>query len=262
MSSEHAHDEHHEDQPYYLAHHFFDMKQQNESAKLGMWAFLAQEVLFFSGLFMAYISMRFLYPGTFEDVQARNLLDIPLGALNTLVLLTSSLTMALAVRYTQLIPKENLLSAPSERSEEEKKNRSLVKINLMVTAVLACCFLVIKYFEYSHKIHVGLLPGSFYSFEEWKVITDGAQVIGIAGDSATPIVTDAPQLFFSIYFMMTGVHGLHVLIGVGVILWLYFRAHRGEFNEENFIAVENVGLYWHLVDLIWIFLFPLLYLVQ
>ncbi|MBM74366.1 MAG: cytochrome C oxidase subunit III [Proteobacteria bacterium] len=261
MSSEHAHDEH-EEHPYYLAHHFFSMDQQNASAKFGMWAFLAQEILFFSGLFMAYISMRYLYPGTFEDVQARNLLNIPLGALNTLVLLTSSLTMALAVRYTQLIPKENILAAPSERSAEEKHNRKWVKIHLLVTSVLACCFLVIKYFEYSHKIHAGMLPGSLYTFADWKTVVDGSQVIGIASEGVAPIVTEAPQLFFSIYFMMTGVHGLHVLIGVGVILWLYFRAHRGEFNEENYIAVENVGLYWHLVDLIWIFLFPLLYLVQ
>lgn len=240
MGSDHAHDH---DHPPYLAHHFYSMEQQNESNKLGMWAFLVQEILFFAGLFMAYISMRFLYPETFESVQDQNLLSIPMGGLNTLVLLTSSLTMALAVRAAQMLPVE--LAKPSERSAEEQSIRKTLKMHLVVTTLLACCFLIIKYFEYSHKIHEGILPGKFYSYAGW--------------DAA---VHDAPQLFFSVYFMMTGVHGLHVLIGVGVIIWLYFRADRGEFNSQNFSAVENVGLYWHLVDLIWIFLFPLLYLVK
>jgi cytochrome c oxidase subunit III len=241
MGSEHAHDQ---DHPPYLAHHFYSMAQQNESNKLGMWAFLVQEILFFAGLFMAYIAMRYLYPETFESVQDRNLLSIPMGALNTLVLLTSSLTMALAVRSSQMLPVE-YGNKPSERSEEERSIRKTLKIHLVVTTLLACCFLVIKYMEYSHKIHEGILPGKFYSYEGWE-----------------STIHDAPQIFFSIYFVMTGVHGLHVLIGVGVILWLYFRVDRGEFNSQNHSAVENVGLYWHLVDLIWIFLFPLLYLVK
>lgn len=241
MGSEHAQDH---DHPPYQAHHFYSMAQQNESNKLGMWAFLVQEILFFAGLFMAYIAMRFLYPETFESVQDKNLLSIPMGGLNTLVLLTSSLTMALAVRASQMLPVE-YDKKPSERSDEEKSIRKTLKMHLVVTTLLACCFLVIKYFEYSHKIHEGILPGKFYSYEAWEAT-----------------IHDAPQLFFSIYFVMTGVHGLHVLIGVGVILWLYFRADRGEFNSQNHSAVENVGLYWHLVDLIWIFLFPLLYLVK
>ena len=241
MGSEHAHDH---DHPPYLQHHFYSMEQQNASNKLGMWAFLVQEILFFAGLFMAYIAMRYLYPETFESVQDKNLLSIPMGALNTLVLLTSSLTMALAVRASQMLPVE-FDKKTSERSDEEKSIRKTLKMHLIVTTLLACCFLVIKYLEYSHKIHEGILPGKFYSYEAWEAT-----------------IHDAPQLFFSIYFVMTGVHGLHVLIGVGVILWLYFRADRGEFNSQNHSAVENVGLYWHLVDLIWIFLFPLLYLVK
>ena len=244
----------HEDHPHYHAHHFHTMEQQNASAKLGMWAFLVQELLFFSGLFMAYISMRFFYPETFEMVQQKNLLSIPWGATNTLVLLTSSLTMALAVRAAQMLP--------MEKNEEEKKIRKSLMNYLLVTTVFAGMFLVIKYIEYSHKIHDGLLPGKYYSYDAWKAqITDNS-FAGVVGENGELIVTEAPQIFFSVYFMMTGVHGLHVLIGVGVILWLYLRAKRGEFNRENFAAVENVGLYWHLVDLIWIFLFPLLYLVQ
>jgi len=231
--------------PYYLAHHFHTMEQQNSANKLGMWAFLVQELLFFVGLFMAYAAVRYWYSDTFALVQEHGLLSIPWGALNTVVLLTSSLTMALAVRAAQ--------------TEERGKLKGL----LLVTTALACCFLVIKYIEYSHKLHVGLLPGKHFFYGDWAVQHDAqGQVLGTIAENGQVIVRDAPQLFFSIYFMMTGVHGLHVVIGVGVILWLYFRARRGEFNSENYSAVENVGLYWHLVDLIWIFLFPLLYLAK
>ena len=139
---------------------------------------------------------------------------------------------------------------------------------LLVTCACAMGFLAIKYIEYSHKIHEGLLPGKYYSYDDWQIETggqslqEGGYFLGSIGENGEVIVTDAPHVFFSIYFMMTGVHGLHVLIGVGVILWLWLRAKRGDFNSENYSAVENIGLYWHLVDLIWIFLFPLLYLVQ
>jgi len=249
MATEHAH------HPSYQAHHFESMEQQNASNKLGMWAFLVQELLFFSGLFMAYIAMRYFYPDTFAEVQERNLLSIPMGFTNTIVLLTSSLTMALAVREAQLIP---LIE-----NEEAKKHRGRMIQLLVVTALLACVFLVIKYFEYSHKLHVGTLPGTFYDFAEWPVFRDdNGTVLGAIRTDGSIDVTSAPHVFFSLYFVMTGTHGLHVVIGVGVILWLALRAKRGEFNGENYASVENVGLYWHLVDLIWIFLFPLMYLVQ
>ena len=252
MSSEHAHADH----PPYQAHFFHTMEQQNSSSKLGMWCFLVQELLFFSGLFMAYVAMRYFYPDTFSEVQERHLLSIPMGFTNTLVLLTSSLTMALAVREAQLIPIQD--------GAEAQKHRSNMMKMLLITAVLACVFLVIKYFEYTHKIHIGLLPGSFYDFAEWPVFKDPGtgRILGVMGENGVVDVRSAPHIFFALYFVMTGVHGLHVVIGVGVILWLYLRGKRGEFNQENFAAVENVGLYWHLVDLIWIFLFPLLYLVQ
>jgi cytochrome c oxidase subunit 3 len=221
VGSDHGHAPH----PYYQAHHFHSMEQQNASNKFGMWLFLVQEILFFAGLFMAYIAMRYLYPGTW--LSAAEQLDKVMGAVNTVVLLTSSLTMALAVRAAQL-----------------GKNGQ-VAAWLAATLLGAYGFLVVKFFEYSHKLHVGLLPGKWFAFEE-----------------LTKTGTDAPQLFFSIYFMMTGVHGLHVVIGIGVIFWIMFRALRNDFNPNHYAAVENVGLYWHLVDLIWIFLFPLLYLVR
>lgn len=212
----------------YLAHHFLDKFQQDDAVKMGMWLFLVQELLFFGGLFMAYISMRFYYPDTFQEAYLH--LDWRLGAVNTVALLTSSLTMALAVRAAQQGHKKQLVPL------------------LGVTAALAIVFMAIKFFEYEHKLHDGLMPGAFYSY----------------GDplSAVEAVHHAPQIFFSVYFMMTGVHGLHVLIGVGLIVYLMWRATKGELNENNYSFVDNVGLYWHLVDLIWIFLFPLLYLVK
>lgn len=220
-AAEHGHDDH----PSYLAHHFHDMDQQNAANKFGMWLFLVQEVLFFGGLFMAYIAFRYLYPDTW--LAAAEELDKTMGGINTVVLLTSSLTMALAVRAAQ--------------TNDNKK----LKLMLLATIGGAFGFLAIKYLEYSHKLHVGLLPGPNFHFDG---LPTGPEM--------------APEIFFGIYFMMTGVHGLHVVIGIGVIFWLFLRARRGDFHSDNYAAVENVGLYWHLVDLIWIFLFPLLYLVR
>ncbi len=202
-------------------HHFATAAQQRSAAKLGMWIFLATEILFFGGVFMAYGAFRYFYPGTF--VAAHEHLSVPLGGLNTVVLITSSLTMALAVRAAQL-----------------GDRKALVRL-LALTLAFAGAFLVIKGFEYHHKFEHGLLPGKFYRAE------------GIAG---------LPHIFFGIYFTMTGLHGVHVIAGMGVIGWMLVRARRGDFSARYFTPVENVGLYWHLVDLIWIFLFPLLYLVK
>lgn len=209
------------DSEAFLQHHFQSAEQQHSSAKLGMWFFLAQEVLFFGGLFVAYIVVRYSYPETM--LAGHEYLSIPLGTLNTVVLLTSSLTMALGVRSAQL------------------GDRSRQQLYLTLTILLACAFLVVKYIEYSHKIHAGLLPGRFYAGT------------GIAGK---------PHIFFGLYFLMTGLHGLHVVAGIIVLLWTLVRARRGEFDEHYYAPVENVGLYWHLVDIIWIFIFPLLYLIR
>ncbi len=224
MSTAHAAEEH--EHPSYLAHHFHTVQQQVDSAKLGMWLFLVTEVLFFSGLFMGYIAVRFWYPEMFLD--ASHHLDIPMGALNTVVLLTSSLTVALAVREAQLADPAN------------PKTGKMVAY-LAATIIGALIFLVVKYFEYSHKIHAGTLPGHLFSAEGFM---------------------ENAQLFFSIYFCMTGLHGIHVVLGIGVLTWILIRAWRGDFHADYYVPLENAGLYWHLVDLIWIFLFPLLYLVK
>jgi cytochrome c oxidase subunit 3 len=205
----------------FVAHHFSDAEQQRESAKLGMWVFLLTEILLFGGLFVAYSIFRAWNPDIFHNAHVH--LNVTLGTLNTIVLISSSVTMALAIRSMQLGMKRQTM------------------INLAITLLLACVFLVVKYFEYSHKIHLGQLPGRFYSFD------------GIAGSN--------PHIFFSVYFLMTGLHGIHVLAGMATIGWVMYRTSRDHFSAAYYTPIEMTGLYWHLVDLIWIFLFPLLYLV-
>lgn len=219
----HAHgdDEHNP----HLAHHFDTMGQQAGAAKLGMWLFLATEILMFSGLFLAYFITRMFYPEMV--LEAHEYLSKTAGGVNTLVLLSSSYTMAMAVRSAQT-------------SDSRGIQRWLI-----LTMLCGCIFMVVKYFEYSEKFAHGMLPGKYYSAH-----LHGYEIEGL------------PHIFFAVYFMMTGLHGIHVLIGLGIMIWIYIRAGRGDFSATNYAAVENTGLYWHLVDLVWIFLFPLLYLVK
>jgi cytochrome c oxidase subunit 3 len=226
----HGHDAHHGHHgPKWLAHHFDTPAQQFDAAKLGMWAFLAQELLFFSGLFVAYGVYRSWYPEMFKA--ASHQLDKIMGGTNTVVLLFSSFTAAMAVRSSQL--------------GKKKATGSFI----LITIICALIFLVIKYFEYQHKFHAGLLPGRFFHPHVDHLV---------AGSPPLPANTGS---FFSIYFMMTGVHGVHVVVGIGVLIWIWIRNNRGEFSKEYFTPVDIVALYWHLVDLVWIYLFPLLYLI-
>jgi cytochrome c oxidase subunit 3 len=214
-----------EERPWFLAHHFDTVGQQVSSAKLGMWLFACTEVLMFSGLFLAYFILRKMYP---EMVLiASEELNKTAGGINTVVLLTSSFTMALGVRAAQT------------------NNNKALERNLLLTIACAAIFMIVKYFEYTAKIEHGMLPGKFYHAWDHGYIIEGN-----------------PHIFFAVYFCMTGLHGFHVLIGIGVLTWIYIRASKGHFGPRYYTPVENVGLYWHLVDLIWIFLFPLLYLVR
>lgn len=206
----------------HVQHHFVDSDQQFDSAKLGMWVFLVTEVLFFGGLFVAYIVYRTWNPELFT--MAATQLDTVMGGINTLVLIGSSLTMALAIRAAQ--------------SNEARKSM----IFLISTVALAFMFMVIKYFEYTHKFDMGIFPGEYYTF--------------------TGIDHPRAHIFFSIYYMMTALHGIHVIIGIGIITWLIIKTKKGAFNSEYYTPVEITGLYWHLVDIVWIFLFPLLYLID
>jgi cytochrome c oxidase subunit 3 len=206
-----------------LADHFATPDQQVESGKLGMWLFLATEILLFGGLFVAYATYHFLHPDLFKE--AHKFLDVSLGALNTIVLLFSSLTVVLAIHAAQ---------------QDKKK---WVVVNLVITIICAGAFLVVKYFEYSHKFHAGLLPGYYFT-------------------NANISNPDQAHIFFGIYFLMTGLHGIHVLIGMGLLTWILLRTIKGDFSSQYYLPIELCGLYWHLVDVIWIFLFPLLYLIS
>jgi cytochrome c oxidase subunit 3 len=208
---------------FHVAHHFDSADTQFDSGRMGIWIFLVTEVLFFGGMFCAFAVFRSWYFDAFKE--AHHHLDKVMGAINTVVLICSSLTMALGVRSAQ------------------RSKTKLTVAMLALTIAFACVFLVIKYFEYSHKFHDGLLPGAAFTAEGFQTGKDAG-------------------IFFAVYFMMTGVHGLHVVIGIALIGWVLWRAARGEFSSRYYAPVEGVGLYWHLVDLIWIYLFPLLYLVS
>ncbi len=328
---DHGHDPIHAANPN-LAHHFDTPQQQFDAGKLGIWLFLLTEVLFFAGLFCAYTVYRAMRPEVF--VYAHYFLDTKLGAVNTCVLLLSSLTAAWAVRNAQMA------------------QHALLKLNIVITILCACTFMVVKYFEYSHKYHDGLLPGPRFAPKEqvWELKTfkdkhpesaeyaehllkaskQAATVMApaaaagmpaatgatpastaptppstpdpnqIAGQVAAPQPAAAPMqpeftrptleqiepliaagvlgpkaetpnlpskprnahVFFSIYFFMTGLHGLHVLIGIGIFVWLLLKANKNVFGPNYFGPIDYAALYWHLVDLIWIYLFPLLYLIH
>src|SRR5688572_10107215 len=300
-----AHDPIHAANPH-LAHHFDTPQQQFDAGKMGIWLFLLTEVLFFAGLFCAYTVYRAMHPEVF--VYAHYFLDTKLGAVNTCVLLISSLTAAWAVRNAQLREKKMLI------------------INILITIACACTFMVVKYFEYSHKYHDGLLPGkNFQPVEQiWELKTfrdkhpeaavyaeklhKRAAQAEKAGAPATATAEAAPSagaeakvavavakptheeveplmaagligsrtldpaapisrprmahVFFGIYFFMTGLHGFHVLVGIGIWVWMLLKAMKGQFGPTYFGPIDFTALYWHLVDLIWIYLFPLLYLIH
>lgn len=273
--------------PAHLQHHFESLEQQSESGKLGMWIFLATEILLFGGLFCAYAVYRAGHPEVF--VYAHRYLDKVLGGVNTVVLLTSSLTMAWAVRCAQL-----------------GKSRGMSAL-LALTLLGGCAFMGIKFVEYEAKWKHGLLWGKRFQpavhgeepsgrepdppaagrGQQRPARPTGAPSAPAAERSSVPPSSRGPrgtvpaevarqraaytshgepprnvQIFFGIYFLMTGLHALHVLAGMGAIGWVLLRGLRGAFSPLYYLPVDLVGLYWHLVDLIWIFLFPLLYLIH
>ncbi len=297
MSDDHGHG----DKPF-LAHHFEDEDHQFDAGKLGIWAFLVTEVLFFSGLFCAYAIYRSTHPEVFT--YAAQALDTKWGAINTAVLIFSSLTAAWSVRNAQLGQKKMLC------------------VNLVVTILCAFGFMGIKYVEYSHKWHNGIYPGTKFEPLEGSFSHGDANAEHVAfvvpadvvqdGDAAGPATDQAGEhagddhgadesaaagaaeahagegeghdahgekvlwsdpkvsaaekkqlaIFFGIYYCMTGLHGIHVLLGIVVLTWLLTRAIRGHFTPSYYGPIDYAALYWHLVDLIWIYLFPLLYLIN
>lgn len=204
-----------------LSHHFDDLKQQREAVTLGMWVFLVTEIMMFGGLFLGYTIYRGMFSAAFAE--GSHHLDVLLGGINTAVLITSSLTMAMAVHSAQV------------------GNRRLLALFLALTMLFGLTFLGIKVIEYSHKFHEHLVPGSHFV---WN------------GD-----LFQGAHVFFSFYFCMTGLHALHMIVGLGILSFLLIRAFKGRYDGGNDSQIEVTGLYWHFVDIIWIFLFPLLYLI-
>ena len=293
---DHDHDHYH---PPGLQHQFEDMKQQEESVSIGMWMFLVQEIMFFGGMFTVYLVFRSRFPMAFAA--GSNHLDVVMGFANTLVLIVSSLTMALAVYYAQ------------------KGNRNMQVIMIVLTMIFGATFLGVKAVEYTDKYNHGLIPFSNWNkktkegekktensaivlpFEtraeaaeskteehayvnktgtfQWNYgvelveqarkgnyLTD-AEKIGyfVNGDSKNEIdpakFRDKVQIFYWIYFVMTGLHAIHMIIGLGIMAWLLWKAWVGTYSADYYSPVEISGLYWHFVDIVWIFLFPLLYLL-
>jgi len=251
----------------HLAHHFDDAEQQYTAANLGMWLFLATEVLFFGGLFAGYAQYRYWYPQEFA--YGSHHLDVWLGAANTGVLLTSSLTMALAVHAAQT------------------NDRQGTALFLTLTIILGSVFLGVKSYEYYHKWEERLVPGQHFSLRAGHnslplppasnslqlppgegmgtgtsiAVADHSHNVSNGG-SSTEINPGPVEIFFSFYFAMTGLHATHMVIGIAILGFLLAAARRGAFSADYFTPVEMTGLYWHFVDIVWVFLYPLLYLIR
>jgi cytochrome c oxidase subunit 3 len=208
------------------AHHFDDIEQQRQAETLGMWIFLSTEILIFGVLFTGYAAYRTsaAYSEAFEKASGR--LNILIGAINTVVLLSSSLTMALSVYATRA------------------GRRGMLESCLILTAILGTAFMVFKGIEYYSDYRDNLVPVLAFEPKDWDSAQEARHV----------------QLFLMFYYIMTGLHAVHLTVGIGLLLWLIGRARRGSLTAERYIAVEVVGLYWHFVDVVWIFLLPLLYL--
>ena len=208
---------------YVAAEHFRGRDHEFDAVKMGVWLFLATEVLLFAGLFCYYAIMRLLHPEAFAH--GSSLLDWRWGLFNTVVLLYSSYTVASAVRCAQVGDQKGL------------------QRNIVVTLICGVAFLAIKVlFEYGPKAAEGKLPGQFYSYPGW--------------------VSPYEPQWWGLYYGATGIHASHVIVGIGLFIWLLIRARKGQFGPKHYNAVEGVGLYWHIVDVVWIFLFPMLYLIH
>ncbi len=223
-------------------HHFETYEQQKEATTFAMWLFLLTEIMFFGGLFTAYLIYRNWYYPAF--VAGSHQLSIMLGGFNTLLLITSSFTMAMGVWCA-----------------ETRKKRGLV-ISLVLTLILGLGFLGIKTIEYKEKFEKHHIPGHSFSVESF--INPASDKEAMAYDDK-PLPLDMArhvELYFSLYFAMTGMHALHMIIGIGILVFLILRAQQGAYTTGHVTMIENFGLYWHFVDIFWIFLFPLLYLIS
>ena len=223
-------------------HHFETEEQQREAGSFGMWLFLLTEIMFFGGMFFSYLLYRNWYYEPF--VVASNQLSIPLGTANTAILITSGFFMALAVYFAEV------------------RNRRMLVITLWLTTLFGLAFLGIKAVEYHEKWEKHHIPGASFNVKEFVNPPIDAKTGKADQPPLAPDMAQKTQVFFFLYFAMTGMHALHMIIGLGLLLWLIYRARRGEFSAGYVAPIENFGLYWHFVDIVWLFLFPLLYLIN
>jgi cytochrome c oxidase subunit III len=235
LADGHAHGDGHR----HPAHQFETMEQQKETSTLGMWLFLVTEIMFFGGLFTAYVMYRHMYPVAFAV--ASSTLDVKWGGINTAVLICSSLTMALAIRSAQV---------------NWRKGSVLF---LLLTMLLGGTFLGIKAIEYHDKFVENHVPGDVLN-QPFNFVLENEHEAAVAR-AADPLYAKHAEIFFSLYFIMTGVHATHMIIGIAILAVLAFFTWRGKFDSEYYNPLEMTGLYWHFVDIVWIFLFPLLYLL-
>jgi cytochrome c oxidase subunit 3 len=228
--------------PPYQRHHFETYAQQNDATNFAMWLFLLTEIMFFGGLFTAYLIYRnWFYPAF---VAGSHQLSIPLGGVNTLLLIISSFTMAMGVWCAEM-----------------RKKGALV-LCLVLTFILGLGFLGIKTIEYGEKIEKHHVPGFHYSLQSF-LDPDSDEAAKAAHDKALPVdMARHTEVYFSLYFAMTGMHALHMIIGISILAFMIVRAQAGAYTTGHVSFVENFGLYWHFVDIVWIFLFPLLYLIS
>ena len=219
-------------------HHFETEEQQREAGSFGMWLFLLTEIMFFGGMFFAYLLYRNWYYPAF--VAASNQLSVAIGTANTAILITSGFCMAVGVWAAEM------------------RKRNLLVVMLILTTVFGFAFLGFKYDEYHEKYELHHIPGNNFNI---SMFTNPAGY-GLKEDPLPPDMAQKTQVFFFLYFAMTGMHALHMIIGIGLLFWLTWRAYRGDFSSGYVAPIENFGLYWHFVDIVWIFLFPLLYLIN
>ena len=225
-----------------LKPYFDDLGQQRDASTFGMWVFLLTEIMFFGGMFCAYLIFRNLYHDAF--VAASNTLDVVLGTINTAVLICSSLTMAMAVWSAHM------------------GRRMMIVLFLIATVLLGLVFLSIKGVEYKEKWDSHHVPGLNFSTDAFTH-PEKSQGQGELGHPALPPdVAQHTVIYFGLYFCLTGMHALHMIIGIGILCFLIRFAWEGHYTADHYTMIENFGLYWHFVDIIWIFLFPLLYLIS
>ena len=223
-------------------HHFETQEQQREAATFGMWLFLLTEIMFFGGLFFAYLLYRNWYHDAF--VVSSNQLSIPLGAANTAILVTSGFFMALGVWAAEV------------------KKQGLLVLFLVLTTFFGVAFLGIKAVEYHEKWEKHHIPGAHFDVSEFVNPPVNPKTGKLTETPLSPDMAQKTQVFFFLYFAMTGMHAFHMILGIGLLFWLTWRANRGEFSAGYVAPIENFGLYWHFVDIVWLFLFPLLYLIN